>query len=274
MSNSQPSNVKFWVITTLTLLATAGSAGMLWPLAVQAAHSQAAKFAQEGSAAAGGEAEVDYRLATWLDPTNPTAWLGLARVQIINDQAPNALASLERAGEGSEAKQLQVRTLIELGRVQDAAGAAAALATPSATEPDLLLAATAYALAARPADITRLTARVTSPEGRQRLTRVQNGNITLASELYATGLLRSSSVILAGLPASFERDLLLARVYYARHTPGSLNQAAALLTSAVNLDPSDIEARGLLADTYRAQDNAVEAAKQQALITKLQAGRP
>ena len=276
MSASQYSNTKFWTLTVIVLLASVGSLAALWPLATQAAHNQAHQLAKEGSSIniSPAEAEADFHLATWLNPADAANWLGLARAQIAAGHPNDALISLKRAGEGSEATRLQIRTLIELGRTSEAAKAADQLTGTHATTDDLMLAGLAYALTSRTADITALTPRVNSPEALQRFRRVQAGKLPLAAELYATGLLRSSSALLADLPTSFERNLLLARIDYTRHTPGSLNQAASLLTEATALKPSDLEAHQLLAQILHDQNKTNEAAAQDLLITKLQAGRP
>jgi Flp pilus assembly protein TadD len=270
----QHPNRKFTLLATLTLLAAAAGLATLWPLALQAARAKATSLVGEAAKASGGEAEVDYRLATWLDPESHTAYVGLARSLITAGHPDEALAALGQAGEGSEVEQLKVRTLIELGRYNEAADVAGKLATPNRQDDDHVLAALAYALADRNSDIDALMPHVSSPEALQRIKRAQAGKLTLAAELYATGLLQSSSAFLMKLPASYERNLLLARIRYARHTPDDLARAAESLEVATSFNPSAPEARQLLAQTYRDQGKTTEAGLQDTLITKLQAGRP
>jgi hypothetical protein len=271
---NQPSTTLFWALAAGTLLGTAVLLADLWPAALTAARHQSVQLTEEGSRTAGGETEVDYRLATWLDPSNAVAFAGLARVQIAAGRADDALVSLERAGQGSEVVRLKVRALLELGRYNEAADVAAQLISPGHTTDDIVLAALAYALAGRSADINALMPLVASPEALQHVQRARAGQAPLAAELYATGLLQSSSTLLSKQPASFERNLLLARIRYTRHSNQDLAQAANFLAEATHLNPSNLEARQLLVTIYRDQGKADEANRQEALISQLQTGRP
>ena len=80
--------------------------------------------------------------------------------------------------------------------------------------------------------------------------------------------------MLQSLPASYERNLMLARIYYTHHTDSQLSQAVSLLNAALTANPSGLAARRLLASVYADQGNAAAAATQNALIAKLQSGRP
>jgi cytochrome c-type biogenesis protein CcmH/NrfG len=103
--------------------------------------------------------------------------------------------------------------------------------------------------------------------------RAQSSKLTLAAELFASGLLNSSSTILQAEPGSYERNLLLARIHYARYTKTSLANAADLLKTAVSINPASIEARSLLAKVHRALEQENEAITQDAAVAKLKAGR-
>ncbi len=269
-----PSNVKFWVITGLALAGAAAGLASFWPRALAYARSESAQLTREAATAGRGEAQVDYRLATRLDPRNQAAFAGLARIQLAAGHSDEALSLLERAGEGSEVERLKVRTLIELGRYAPAAAAAGKLAVPGAQADDVVLATLADALAGRTTGIAALTPLLASPEALQRVQRVQAGNLPLAAELYATGLLESSSALLIKLPTSFERNLLLGRIYYARHTPSGLALAADFLSDAASLNPASLEVHQLLAAVYHDQNKFSEASRQDALVVKLEAGRP
>jgi thioredoxin-like negative regulator of GroEL len=273
MNKPSPTTVKFWALAALILLASAAGLAALWPHLIQAAHDQSAKLVREGMQASGGEAEADFQLATWLNPGNHEAYIGLARTQILGGQAEDAIASLAQAGEGSEVEQLKVRTLLELGRNNEAANEATKLSAPGRSQDDLMLAVLAYAAAGRTADEST-TARLSSPEALQRVQRANAGALTLAAELYASGLLRSSSALLTRLPTSYERNLLLARINYDRHTKTDLAAAGNLLTGAIALNPASIEARQLLANVYRDQNRLTDAQKQDAFIAKLRNGQP
>jgi thioredoxin-like negative regulator of GroEL len=266
--------IVFWATSSLTIIGTAAVLAACWPATLAAARSQSATLTTAAGHTDGAEAEVDYRLATWLDSHNQAAYIGLARSLILAGRPDEALASLEHAGQGSEVEQLQVRTLIELGRYHQAAIIAAALTAPSRPDADLTLAALADVLADRAANAAALIPHVSSPEAAQRIARAQAGNVSLGAELYATGLLESSSALLMKLPTSYERNLLLGRIRYTRHTATDLVQATDYLTTATALNPSGLEARALLAKVYRDQNQLPDAIRQEALIAKLQSGRP
>jgi thioredoxin-like negative regulator of GroEL len=246
----------------------------LWPVTLQAARDRSAHLVTAGDKAKGPEAANDYLLATYLDPANHTAHIRLARTQIAAGQADLALVTLERAGQGSEVEQLKVRTLIEIGRPTDASNEASRLIEPGRTEDDIVLAALAFGLAGRTADAQGLSARVTSPEAAGRIVRALAAPITLAAELYATGLQNSSSALLQKLPVSYERNYLLARINYGLYTKASLAKAAELLQVSVELNPASLEARELLAKVYRAQGEENAAIEQDAASGKLRSGRP
>lgn len=272
-SSSTP-GAKFAAFAAVTVLASAGALAALWPVTLAAAHQESAELVGEASYANPGEAATDYLLATWLDHHNTAAYAGLARTQIATGRPDAALASLSHAGQGSEVEQLRVRTLIELGRPDAAADAAATLTASNRSQDDLLLAVLAYDNAGRPDNATALIPRLTSPEAAQAAARAQAGPLGLAAELSATGLLRSSSAILVKTPTSYDRNLQLARIRYAQHTKATLAEATDYLISANALNPANINARQLLAKIYRELGNTHDAQVQAALIAKLQSGRP
>jgi thioredoxin-like negative regulator of GroEL len=266
--------VKFTLIATLTLATASAGLAALWPTALDAARHQSTSLTTAAGQADGGEALVDYQLATWLNPANQTAYAGLARTQILAGRPDDALASLAYAGQGSEAGQLKTRTLIELSRYHEAAAESNHLTAPGRPDADVVLAGLSLALDGHPADIDPLMARVTAPEALQSLRRAQAGNLSLAAELYTTGLLQSSSAILAKQPESYERNLLLARIRYARHTATDLDLAIGYLNTAISLNPASTDARILLAQIYRANGQTDAAAHQDTAIAALKAGRP
>jgi len=272
MHRPSPSTIKFSLLSGAVLLGTSASLASLWAYATNAARQQAAQLVQEGNTANGAEAQVDYQLATWLDPRNQPAYAGLARLQIATGQTDEALDSLAKAGEGSEVEQLKVRTLMELGRTNQAADEASKLTTPGHSDDDLILASLAYALAGRTID-DALIGRLSSPEAVQRVQKVKVSQLHLANELFATGLLKSSSALLVKMPDSFQRNLQLARIGFARHEPETLIQAENLLNRAILQNPTNLVARHLLSNVYRAQNKSIEAQAQEAFIAKVQSGR-
>ncbi len=266
--------IAFFSFSGLILAASATALATTWPAAVGAAHAGASKLVGDAATASLPEAAVDYQLATWLDPSNQAAYLGIARTQIVTGHAETALTALERAGEGSEAAELRIRTLIELGRTSEAATRAATLGASGRSEADITLAALTYALAGRPADIAPLNALVSSPEALQHLARIVAGNVPLAGELYTAGLPESSRNLLLKLPVTFERNLLLGHIYYDQHTTADLSTATGYLTTALTLNPADIEAHKLLAAVYVDRNLPTDAANQNILVQKLLSGKP
>lgn len=273
MTRQSPSTFAPVALSAGILLASASGLAALWPVALQAAHNKSQELTAEAKQAKGGEIEVNYRLATWLDNQNQAAYAGLAQAQINLGQPDAALLSLEHAGQGSEAEQLKVRTLIELGRYNQAANESASLITPGRSTNDIVLAGFSLALAGRATDIEPLIALVGSPEAATRLRRAQSGNLPLASELHATGLLNSSSALLTKLPVSLQRNLLLAQIRFARHSSKDLGEARELLLIAVNIDPANTAARKLLAQVYLDLNQTAEAQAQTTIVNRIEAGQ-
>jgi hypothetical protein len=266
--------ISFAVLSAGILLAGAGGLAALWPTAHAAARSQSAQLLADGTQAGGTEAANDFLLATYLDPANQAAQTKLAQMQLAQGRPDQALRTLSRAGQGSDVEQLKVRTLMELSQTNAAADEADVLAAPGRPDEDLVLAGLAYAVTGRDAQTRDLAARVGSVEASGRLARATASSVTLATELYASGLLNSSSVILERLAPSYERNTLYARILTDRGTKAGLNQAAKLLNQAVAMDPASIETRRALAEVYRELHHQDAATEQETAIAKLQAGRP
>jgi hypothetical protein len=214
MSNRPaPSSAAFMGLAAITLIGAASLLAAAWPHALKAAHKQSDRLVAEAGTVSINEAAADYNLATWLNRSNQPAYLGLARTQIATGKAAQAVDTLGKAGQGSEASKLRIRTLLELNRPAEAADLANNLTQPGHSDEDLTLAAIAFALANRPDSITPLIPLMSSPEAAQRVIRIEAGKLPLATELYAYGLPESSRALLVTLPVSFERDQLLGRIY-------------------------------------------------------------
>lgn len=244
MSQSKVSTAAFISLATLVVLASATALAYSWPYAQGAARGESSRLVGDAARAKPTEALADYQLAVWLDPASIKAKLGLAAAQIKASQAEAALVTLEGAGQGSEAADLRLRANIELGRTDPGSGLAA------------------------------LIGRQDSPEAVQALDRAEAGQLPLAVELYAAGLPESSSAILLKLPTSFERNLLLARINYDRHTLNSLVVATDNLSVAVALNPSDISAHRLYATVLAERGLNAESSHQTDLIRRLTFKRP
>ncbi len=244
MQESKAKTAAFLSLTTLVVLASGAALAFAWPYVLGAARAQSSVLVGEAASAPQAEALTNYQLAVWLDPASTQAKLGLAGAQIKAGQAAAAMKTLETAGQGSEAADLRLRADIELGRTDAAAG------------------------------LAQLMARQSSPEAAQALRRAEADSLPLATELYAAGLPESSSAILRSLPVSFERNLLLGRINYDRHTTASLESAIGYLEVAVNINPSHLEARKLYAAALADTGHTDDSAKQQDLIKKLELGQP
>ena len=244
MSHPRASAFAFLSLTGLLVIVSASALAASWPVAQAAARTQAEKLVGESASAEAAEALVNYRLALLLDPSSDKARLGLAAAQIRLGKPQDALTTLERAGQGSEADELRLRTNIELGRTDPAAG------------------------------LGQLIGSEASPEAAQRLARVQAGKLPLAAELYAEGLLESSSAILVQLPESFERNFLLGRINYDRHTAASLIKSDMYLKTAIELKPNDLSARRLYAAVLADRGQTAANAQQAELIRRLENQRP
>ncbi len=278
MSNSKPSsrsNVGFWLAAGLITVSAAGLAASAWPLVMATAHTQSDRLFEAGKTAQGSEAQLNFDLAVRLNPSNQPAALELARTQIAAGQSQQATRTLGRAGEGTEALRLRLKSQLELGRLNDAAASANKLATTvSTTNDDLVLAALTNILNANSERNQNLVGRITAPEAAGRVAAAQSDKITLARELYASGLLESSKRLLVKQPPSYERDYLLANIDYTQPTSDNLTSAEKHATTAVALNPVSQPARQLLIRILNASDKTEAAAKQQRLLAQLKSGRP
>jgi hypothetical protein len=263
------SNRKFWVITVMSMVVGAAALASLVHEVFQLARNQSTQLVHNAAAVSPSEAQTDYHLATWLDRHNTSAYLGLAKAQLAAGRADAALYSLQEAGQGSAQSELQIRALLETGRYSAAANAAKHLTTSSS---NTRLAAIASMLAGRAADAAMQIQAIPDSSSRTELSRAEASPIALAALLHSSSLIASATITLARQPSSYERDLLLARIYYERRSEPALNQSQHLLQSAVSTTPSSIEARDLLANVYRAQGNIRAATEQQKLVALLKSG--
>jgi hypothetical protein len=274
MDRPNANSAAFLSFTGLLIVATASGVAYGLPKLHELARRQSIQLSQAAIVAGPTEAETDFHLAAWLDHANEAASLGLARTQIASGQPEAALHTLSRAGQGSEATTLRLRTQLELGHNLAAAQSAASVDIPSASEDTILLVALAYAQAGQSSSIQSLNASLSSPGALQRLARIETGQLPLAEELYVSGLPRSSSTLLKNLPTSFERNIVLAHIAIDSHTATELLPATDYLIEAVALNPASITGHQLLSRVYTDRGLTTEAAAQAALASKLQNGRP
>ncbi len=283
MSNSRPSsnNTKFWLLAGATIVLSGTLLASLWPAALWLARNESVKLSDEAARVSGGdagsaqarEAETDYHLAYWLDHRNAAAALHFATAQLVSDQPQAALKTIAQAGEGSEVRIVRLKAYLELGNTVAAVVIADQLAAvPS--DINTKAAVLAYGVGEKQTQLMVLEARVSSPEALQAVKRAEAGQLPLAVDLYATGLLRSSSALLMKLPASKLGSLYLGRINFHWHTKASLATAADYYASAVALDPSDIQTRTEYAGVLTDLGRDAEADKQRQLMAKLAAGTP
>jgi hypothetical protein len=274
MRNTLNPDRKFWQLGALVMVTAAAGLAAMWAPAVSIARWESGRLVEEGRHATGAEAQTDFTLASRLDPANRTALLQLARAQIAAGQPDDALQTLDKAAQGSEPQRLKTQTLVELGRYNAAADAGTALAQrPKASGQDLRLAALAQLLAGRDSDAAALAAAAPAQTAAD-IQLAASSRLALAHQLAAAGLNKSATAVLEDQPASYERNLMYARILYAHHSKDDLTQATDLLTVAVAANPSAIPARQLLVNVYQDRSNSPAAAQQAALIKHLQSGTP
>lgn len=263
----------FLVIAAITLIVATAGLAFSWPFIstkTQAyADQQAHRLIANATGRTPAEAAVNYRLASWLQPSNSSPRLKLARLQVASGQADAALKTLEKAGQGREAVELQLRILLEQGRTSEAANKAGSLTVETI---DLRLIASAYMLAERPSEVTSLSAKIPE-ELKPAITRIQIGGLPLAQELYANQLPQSSQRVLMKQAASFEQSFLLGQISYDYHSPTALVAATKSLLQAIEFNPASIEARELLSRIYADRDMPTESATQAQIAEKLRAGK-
>ena len=248
--------------------------GLLWPVVLGYSRAESGRLSDEGARVGGAEGEVDYHLAYWLDHGNAAAALHFATAQLAADQPDAALTTLEQAGKGSEVVRVRIEAGLELGDIAQSVQVAHSLTDANPNEADIMTAALAFGVAGEGSALQALEARVSSPEALQRVKRAEAGNLPLASELYATGLLRSSSALLVKLPASKLRSLYLGRINYRWHTKATLATAADYYASTISLDPTDQQARREYIVVLQDLGRSDEVATQQQLLAKLVSGTP
>lgn len=276
MSNSKPTSTKdpkFWFTASLLMVSTAGLAASFWPAAKSAAQAQSIRLTQAAKGAGGHEAILDYKLAYWLDRSNATAALELAKYSLATGQTQLAFKQLSGAGDSAEALRLRLRTELELN-LPTSKQTAQRLLGHAETDDDLVLTAAAFVALSQISLIDSLTTRLSSPEALQHVQSMKASLTATGIELYILGLPESSERILAGESSSLPRDIVLAHLLTRKNTPESLIQARDLYLSALRLDPSNQEARQGLVTVYTSLDQPDAANEQAALLTRLKAGRP
>ncbi len=271
---SDSSNLGFWIVASLVLILNVGLATAIWPLVVQAAHSESDQLTSAGRQAQGSEAQLDFELAHRLNPANQQASLALAQLQIAAGQSQAAVRTLQRAGQGIEVLRLQLKTQLELEQTGAAVTTAQALVHRSAAPGDQTLAAYTYLLANQLDQFNTLMPLVSAPEARQRILAAQASPTALGQQLYALELLKSSQTLLMKQPNSVPRDLVLAAIAASHQTADFWREARDFYTAALTLDPANQAARQGLITSLQALGDNDAAAKQAALLAQLQAGRP
>ena len=276
MSNSQPStsNKPFLAVASLVIVLSASLLASAWPAVSRFSADESARLSRAGEQATGNEARLDYRLAYWLDRTNQAAATDVAAVQLTQGDVRGALAALKTAGQGTAASRMRIKTALEAGQASVAASAADRLMQYGHDDQDVVLAAMAYGVAGQPERIGRLKTLVASPGALQAVLEAESGNVALAQQLRSTGLVESSSGILAKSKVSVPRNMMLAELIQARGRKADLAQLQALYEQAVSIDPTFIDARTKLIAVLRAQVLTADADTQQKLLDDITNGRP
>jgi hypothetical protein len=247
MSNSQTSkpNPRFAVLALVVIVAAATALAFL-----------ASPFESAGRGVAYGLAQTAFDHHDYA-----------VTVTDLKYYHPDSLASL----------QLETKAYLEEGSDQAAVTTAQqAHVKASNDQTATLLLGAAYALHGQKTDLAALTATQKAPETIQGLKSLQTANIARAQELYVLGLLKSSQAILVKLPApSVQRSLLQAHVALGLQ-PGRLGALAAtpFAKEAVALDPSSLPAQKLFISVSRETGATATADNHQALMDKLELGKP
>ena len=273
MSNSTNSNLKFYVVSTVTLAGSAFvAAGFVVPSAQGYARNESIRYTVAALNGRGPEAALDYRLAALLDSHNEAAAVGLARVYLAQGRTEEAMSLLERVGENQDGLRLRTQTLTELGKYDQAKPVADKLLAHG-NEGDVLLAAAVYRLGDYKTELAALDGHLTSVEALQALSRLKAGTISEALQLRALSLPVSSSTLLMKLSPSTPRNLALGESYLAKGDKTSLTQAANLLSAGIKLDPASVELRTMYAKVLRAEKLEDQASLQDKLILRLRQGK-
>jgi hypothetical protein len=273
---SRPSYVPH-ATTALAIVAVAGLVASDWSFGLSLARSQAARLVTAGDQGSGHAAELDFRLANLLDPNNQTAAARLAQLQLSSDQPDQAHATIARStrqGEGSAMLVIDAEAELELGHASAAADDASQLAAVTANQDQLATAIVVLSATGQGSDAAALAPRVTSPQATGRVARALAGNVALAQELAASGLLRSASAILAKLPDTAPRDLLLAKIRATSHSKPDRLQAAELYQSYLAIVPTDRQTRLDYANLLDNLKQSTAATTQRNLAAKLQNQQP
>lgn len=258
-----------------TLVAGAALLAYSFPWWSQVPHNQAAYLRNLTQTASTDEQLLLNRFATWFDHDNPDAHIAIAQASLKLHDPSRGLRELKTVPPTPASEFLRAQLLLEDGQATTAADALAPLAADSAAaEPIIVLACLAQATAGQQAACLPFTSRVSSPEATTSVLRAQGDKTTLASALYANGLVLSAQRVLSEEPVTPSRNLLLARIHYDIHTTASLQKASDLLVGAIRLDPAGIEAHKLLQAVYQDLDDSTGAASQADMISRLSNGRP
>jgi hypothetical protein len=265
-------------LTTKAILGSSGGAFVVLAAAVfiwpPLAHYEAANLVTRASDTTVQNAQVDFHLANLLDAHNVQAAIHLAQAYLAASNPAAANSVLTRAGKGRSLLDARIATDLELGDYVAADHIADQLSQSTLTVTQVTLIAYAHQLAGQGTKLISLEASVSSPEALQRIKIAETVNIALASSMAASGLPISSSVILANLPDSPPKQLLLATIAANRAMATDWADADRHFQNYLLSMPTDINARNnykiLLTKLGRQRD----AATQDRLISSLKTGQP
>ena len=242
MSKFTPSTTRI----VLFVLAASALVVLAWPYLAGNRASVLVAQAGQGSR----ESLLDYQLANILDPHNVAAAAAVAQAHLASDPA-RALRICNRAGDSAALDAVYVKALLELGLRTDAANFSRRLVVTRLTDDATLTVAFSFALTGQQSHIPALASRLSSPAALQRLQRIEAGNVALSDELAASGLLRSSSALLATLPDSAPRDIRLASLKSLSPYRVDQMEASKLYSAYLQAMPADIAARQNYANLWQ-----------------------
>lgn len=298
MNKSATSSPRFW-LHAIIVYAAALAVGVLAtnPLTGYA-HSQAASYASDAAhQTAAATSLIELRTAQVLDPGNPAYRQQLADRYVARGNLSQAVAVL---GATSDERIRKGQLLIRLGRASEAvaavqglagtdaaitrsqayleegrAGESQAAVTNPSNDAALIQLALADAADGNTTAVGPLIPQADSPDTQQQLRRIQSGGLTLAQELYASGLYQAATRVLTAVPDSSAKSVLQAHLWLSRQplTHQDLTAAQAAATQGLRLDPASLPLHSLLQDIDSQLGDQDGAAHEQQLIGQLQSGK-
>jgi tetratricopeptide (TPR) repeat protein len=298
MNRSATAPSRFWLLVAGSYLAALAVGAVAENPLVSYAHGQAARYAQDAARqTASNTALLELQTAQVLDPGNSSYRQQLANHYVARGNLSQAVAVL---GSTDSERIRKAGLLIQLGRfgtavatVQGVSGETAAVVRSQAyleegrggeaisalenasSDPRLVQLALCQAAAGNAAAIQPLVARADSPVTQQRLRQIESGGLGLAQELYVQGLYQTTARVLATLPDSTTKYILLTHIALNRQpvTHQDLLAAQNAAQQGIKLNPASLPLHSLLQSVDSQLGDQAGVTREQQLIDELQSGK-